>query len=67
MTELRDSRGKLRAIWNPEEKTITIRDRGVDMTFTLKSNGDYDLVVLDENGKPELWTENWGLPDVMGF
>ena len=28
---------------------------------------DYDLVVLDENGKPELWTENWGLPDVMGF
>ena len=67
MTELRDSRGKLRAIWNPEEKTITIRDRGVDMTFTLKSNGDYDLVVLDENGKPELWTDNWGLPDVMGF
>lgn len=45
MTELRDSRGKLRAIWNPEEKTITIRDRGVDMTFTLKSNGDYDAFV----------------------
>ena len=46
MTELRDSRGKLMAIWNPEEKTITIRDRGVDMTFTLKSNGDYDLVEM---------------------
>lgn len=23
MTELRDSKGKLRATWNPEEKTIT--------------------------------------------
>ena len=33
----------------------------------VNENGDYDLVVLDENGKPELWTENWGLPDVMGF
>lgn len=43
MTELRDSKGKLRATWNPEEKTITIRDRGVDMTFILKANGEYDL------------------------
>lgn len=33
----------------------------------VNENGDYDLVVLDENGKPELWAENWGLPDVMGF
>lgn len=33
----------------------------------VNENADYDLVVLDENGKPELWTENWGLPDVMGF
>ena len=33
----------------------------------VNENGDYDLVVLDENGKPELWTDNWGLPDVMGF
>ena len=33
----------------------------------VNENADYDLVVLDENGKPELWAENWGLPDVMGF
>ncbi len=33
----------------------------------VNENTDYDLVVLDENGKPELWAENWGLPDVMGF
>lgn len=33
----------------------------------VNENADYDLVVLDENGKPELWAEQWGLPDVMGF
>ena len=46
MTELRDSKGKLRGTWNPEENTVMIRDRGVDMIFTLKPNGDYDLVEM---------------------
>ena len=43
MTELRDSKGKVRALWNPEKNTITIRDTRVDMTFILKANGEYDL------------------------
>ena len=33
----------------------------------VNENGDYDLVVLDEDGKPELWSEQWGESDVMGF
>lgn len=43
MTELRDSKNKLRAVWNREENSITIRDRGTDITFLLKSDGSYDL------------------------
>ena len=33
----------------------------------VNEDEDYDMVVLDENGKPEFWSKNWGLPDVMGF
>ena len=33
----------------------------------VTENGDYDLVILDENGKPKLWNENRILLDVMGF
>ena len=43
MTELRDAKNKLRATWNPEENAITIRDRGKDITFLLKSDGSYGL------------------------
>ena len=43
MTELRDSKNKLKAVWNREENSITIRERGTDITFLLKSDGSYDL------------------------
>ena len=43
MTELRDLKGKLKAIWDPEENRLTIRARGIDVIFTLKSDGNYDV------------------------
>lgn len=43
MTELRDSKGKLRGIWNPDKNIVTIRNRGVDISFTLKDDGTYEL------------------------
>lgn len=43
MTELRDLKGKLKAIWDPEENRLTIRARGIDVIFTLKPDGNYDV------------------------
>lgn len=40
--QLREQRGqKLLAIWNPEKMALTIRHRGMDVVFTLCSDGTY--------------------------